>query len=186
MCSVLFVAFFSIPIPYFKTVSLLTFICASITDAIDGWIARKYRMETSFGQLFDPIADKLLVCAAFIIILKIDFLDIPAWMVVAIISREFVITGLRLFAMSKNVLLPAASWGKHKTISQLATIVIILACLSAKEIITRHYPLWNTEWEIHIRTISWCCMSITTILTLYSGLMYLLANRALFVDDKNL
>src|SRR6185295_11255782 len=112
---------------------LLLFSAASLTDYFDGRIARRDRLITNFGVLMDPLADKILVCSAFI-----AFVDrgwIPAWMVVIIVARELAITGLRLLAASKKVVLAAEGYGKHKTISQIVAIIAILVLQS--------YPEWG-------------------------------------------
>src|SRR5882762_7549558 len=102
---------------YHETISLILFGAASLTDYFDGKIARDRKLITNFGVLMDPLADKILVCSAFIAFVGINW--IPAWMVVIIVARELAITGLRLLAASKNVVLAAEGYGKHKTVSQI-------------------------------------------------------------------
>ena len=109
---------------YSKYIAVLIFIAASLTDLLDGKIARKYNLVTNFGKFMDPLADKLLVCAALICLVSEKLL--PAWMVIIIISREFIISGFRLVA-SDNVLVIAASyWGKFKTTFQMLMIIVLL------------------------------------------------------------
>src|SRR6188474_2305766 len=110
--------------PYNETVALVLFCLAGITDFLDGEIARRRKLITNFGILMDPLADKILVCSAFIAF--VEFRLVEAWMVVIIVGRELAITGLRLLAASKNQVLAAESLGKHKTISQITTIIALL------------------------------------------------------------
>src|SRR4026209_1439746 len=112
------------PFPFHITVALLLFSAAGISDFLDGQIARRRKLITNFGILMDPLADKIMVCSAFI-----EFLDvkwIPSWMVVIIVARELAITGLRLLAASKNLVLAAEGFGKHKTISPIVAIIAVL------------------------------------------------------------
>src|SRR5258708_2094274 len=110
--------------PFHITVALLLFSAAGISDFLDGQIARRRKLITNFGILMDPLADKIMVCSAFIAF--VDLKWIPSWMVVIIVARELAITGLRLLAASKNVVLAAEAFGKHKTISQIVAILAIL------------------------------------------------------------
>src|SRR5271157_2270632 len=110
--------------PYYETLSLLLFSAASLTDYFDGKIARRDNLITNFGILMDPLADKILVCSAFIAFVGRGWME--AWMVVIIVARELAITGLRLLAASKNLVLAAEGFGKHKTISQIVAIIAIL------------------------------------------------------------
>ncbi|HET7626284.1 MAG TPA: CDP-diacylglycerol--glycerol-3-phosphate 3-phosphatidyltransferase, partial [Verrucomicrobiae bacterium] len=111
-------------VPFHKTVALALFVAAGISDFLDGQIARRRKLITNFGILMDPLADKIMVCSAFIAFVGLDWL--AAWMAVVIVARELAITGLRLLAASKNVVLAAERNGKHKTISQIAAIIAIL------------------------------------------------------------
>ncbi|HEX3988249.1 MAG TPA: CDP-diacylglycerol--glycerol-3-phosphate 3-phosphatidyltransferase, partial [Verrucomicrobiae bacterium] len=110
--------------PHFETIALLLFSAASLTDYFDGKIARRDNLITNFGILMDPLADKILVCSAFIAFVGRGWL--PAWMVVIVVTRELAITGLRLLAASKNLVLAAERFGKHKTISQIVAIISVL------------------------------------------------------------
>src|SRR5258708_19609624 len=114
-----------------ETVALVLFSAASLTDYFDGKIARRRKLITNFGILMDPLADKILVCSAFIAFVELKW--IYAWMVVIIVARELAITGLRLLAASKNVVLAAEGYGKHKTISQIVAIISILVLNSYNE-----------------------------------------------------
>jgi CDP-diacylglycerol--glycerol-3-phosphate 3-phosphatidyltransferase len=110
--------------PFHMTVALLLFSAAGISDFLDGQIARRRKLITNFGILMDPLADKIMVCSAFIAF--VDLKWIPSWMVVIIVARELAITGLRLLAASKNLVLAAEGFGKHKTISQIVAIIALL------------------------------------------------------------
>jgi CDP-diacylglycerol--glycerol-3-phosphate 3-phosphatidyltransferase len=106
-------------------IALFIFILASITDLLDGKIARKYNLITNFGKFMDPLADKLLVCSALICLLSLE--RIPAWAVLIIMAREFIISGFRLVAADNGVVIAASMWGKSKTVSQMITIGILIA-----------------------------------------------------------
>ncbi len=109
---------------YSKYIAVLIFIAASLTDLLDGKIARKYNLVTNFGKFMDPLADKLLVCAALICLVSEELL--PAWMVIIIISREFIISGFRLVASDNGLVIAASYWGKFKTTFQMLMIIVLL------------------------------------------------------------
>lgn len=108
-----------------KYIALVIFIVASLTDLADGKIARKYNLVTNFGKFMDPLADKLLVCSALICFVEMELL--PAWIVIIIISREFIISGFRLVASDNGVVIAASYWGKFKTTSQMIMIILLIA-----------------------------------------------------------
>src|SRR5512138_1934928 len=116
---------------FHETIALVIFIAGGVSDLLDGEIARRRKLITNFGILMDPLADKILVCSAFIAFVGLNW--IPAWMVVIVVARELAITGLRLLAASKNVVLAAERYGKHKTISQIVAIISILVFASYQE-----------------------------------------------------
>ena len=116
---------------FHETIALILFIAGGISDFLDGFIARRDRLITNFGILMDPLADKIMVCSAFIAFVGLQW--ISAWMVVIVVARELAITGLRLLAASKNVVLAAEGYGKHKTISQIVAIISILVFHSYEE-----------------------------------------------------
>lgn len=140
------------------------FIIASITDALDGYIARKYNLISNFGKLMDPLADKLLVTSALICLVQLG--DIPAWMVIVILSREFAISSLRAVASSTGKIIAASKWGKAKTITQMIAIISILL---------QNYPfkLLNIPFD---RIALW----VAVFMTIISGLDYVVKNRELF------
>ena len=109
----------------YRYIAAAIFIVASLTDMLDGKIARKYNLVTNFGKFMDPLADKLLVCSALICL--VDLKQLPAWMVIVIISREFIITGFRLIALESGKVIAASWWGKTKTVSQMVMIIFVLS-----------------------------------------------------------
>ena len=177
--SFVFVFFLSFPFKgawmlWAKVFSLVIFIIAALSDFFDGLIAHKRNMVTDFGRLMDPIADKILVLAAFIAFVQMQLID--TWMVVIIVSREILITSLRLFALNKGKVLSAARAGKHKTFSQMIAIFYILGFIVLKEAILS-FSTWNPDWEKFFRSSIYVLMVLTVGLTLYSGLYYLWENR---------
>src|ERR1041384_5889460 len=124
LLTVAFLAVMFSKVRFHETIALVFFIAAGISDFLDGQIARRQKLITNFGILMDPLADKIMVCSAFISFVGLNW--IAAWMVVVVVARELAITGLRLLAASKNVVLAAEGYGKHKTISQIVAIIAIL------------------------------------------------------------
>ena len=169
-----FMFFLFIPALWAKATALLIFIFAALSDFFDGRIAQKRNMVTDFGKLMDPIADKILVLAAFAAFVQIQLID--AWMFVIIVAREILITSLRLFALNKGKVLSAAKAGKHKTLSQMVVIFYILGFIVLKEAILT-FSTWNPSWESFFRNSIYMMMLLTVGLTLYSGLSYLWENR---------
>src|ERR1051325_1010258 len=169
-------------VPFHETIALTLFVAGGITDFLDGEIARRHKLITNFGILMDPPADKILLCSAFIAF--VEFRLIEAWMVVIIVARELAITGLRLLAASKNQVLAAESLGKHKTISQITTIISILVLLA--------YPQWGMFGKLFAfeaaghAWIFWFTVVakwFTVLLTIFSGAMYLWRNRRVYLDE---
>ena len=118
----------------FRMIALALFIIASLTDLLDGKIARKYNLVTNFGKFMDPLADKLLVCSALICLIELNAL--PAWMVIVIISREFIISGFRLIASDNGVVIAASYWGKFKTTFQMVSVVLLILDIPALAFVT--------------------------------------------------
>ncbi len=110
-----------------KWIALFLFVAASLTDLLDGKIARKYNLVTNFGKFMDPLADKLLVCSALICFVELGML--PSWIVIIIISREFIISGFRLIAADNGLVIAAGYWGKLKTVFQMIMIILLIADL---------------------------------------------------------
>ena len=118
-----------------KWIALIIFIIASLTDLLDGKIARKYNLITDVGKFMDPLADKLLVCSALICLVSLD--RIPAWIVIIIIAREFIISGFRLIAADNGRVIAASYWGKFKTTFQMIMVILMIADISQLFILTQ-------------------------------------------------
>ena len=160
------------------TAGLILFVAASITDYFDGAIARRRNLVTDFGKLMDPVADKVLMAAAFICLIPEH--AIPAWAAIVIISREFMITGLRLLAASKGQVLPADKMGKHKTVWQMVTVIYFLLLLALWEF-ERAGVIHGLFWWAHAWHYGGAILiALALALTLYSACGYLWKNRALF------
>ena len=169
--------------PANETVALILFCAAGLTDYFDGRIARRDKLITNFGILMDPLADKILVCSAFIAFVGLQLM--PAWMVVVIVARELAITGLRLLAASKNVVLAAEGYGKHKTISQIVAIISVLVLRSHEEWgpagkAIFGFSIFGEPWVIWFTEIAkWVAVALTFL----SGAIYLWCNRKLYLQD---
>jgi CDP-diacylglycerol--glycerol-3-phosphate 3-phosphatidyltransferase len=180
---------------YNSILALVIFCAAAITDFFDGQIARKNKTITSVGIFLDPLADKLLISAAFICFVDIPWLGIPAWMVITIITREFLITGLRSIAASKNIIISADKAGKFKTTSQIVVIILILIVLIMNEIFFKFlasafYTLvfydngFYADLAVMIRKIPFWATFITVVLTVYSGFNYIWKYRKLLNENN--
>ncbi len=139
--------------------SLVLFILASLTDTADGFIARKYNLITDFGKFMDPLADKLLVCSAMICLVALGRL--PAWIVIIIIAREFIISGFRLIASDNGIVIAASWWGKTKTVSQMIMIIMLIINF--------------TEGPLHI--VQTVMMYVAMALTVISLVDYIVKNK---------
>ena len=117
-----------------RIVANVLFIVASLTDLFDGKIARKYNLVTNFGKFMDPLADKLLVCSTLICLIELG--QLPAWVVIIIISREFIISGFRLVAADNGVVIAASYWGKFKTTFQMAAVILMIFNIPALTLVT--------------------------------------------------
>ena len=146
----------------FRMIALALFIIASLTDLLDGKIARKYNLVTNFGKFMDPLADKLLVCSALICLIELNAL--PAWMVIIIISREFIISGFRLIASDNGVVIAASYWGKFKTTFQMVSVVLLILDIPALAFVT---------------TI---CVWIALVLTIVSLVDYIYKNHKILTE----
>ena len=123
----------------YRYIAAAIFIIASFTDFLDGSIARKYGLVTNFGKFMDPLADKLLVCSALICLIELG--QLPAWMVLIIISREFIISGFRLVASDNGVVIAASYWGKWKTVFQMISVILLIVNVEALSMLT-NIALW--------------------------------------------
>jgi CDP-diacylglycerol--glycerol-3-phosphate 3-phosphatidyltransferase len=175
--TVVFVAVLASEWRWAHTTGLLLFAVGSITDYLDGEIARRRNLMTDFGKLMDPLADKVMMAAAFICLIPLD--AFPAWVAIIIISREFLITGLRLLAANKGVVLPAERMGKHKTIWQIVTILFFLLLLAIAEVGDGGFYTVGRWWAETWKWGGGLLIAWATVLTLYSGLGYLWKNRRL-------
>ena len=137
-----FVLFMLVPIggPANKWIALAIFVVASLTDTLDGYIARRDHLITDFGKFMDPLADKLLVCSALICFVELG--DLPAWMVIVIIAREFIISGFRLVASDNGIVIAASKTGKLKTISQMVMVVLVIADLGGIFDVLKQIFIW--------------------------------------------
>ena len=171
--------------PYRNTLALVFFCLAGVTDFLDGRIARSRKLITNFGILMDPLADKIMVCSAFIAFVESTHLNpgapvrVAAWMVVVIVARELAITGLRLLAASKNIVLAAERFGKHKTISQIVAIIALLVVDSCPEWPAALKNLFEPWTPMFAEIMLW----VTVVLTTISGGIYLWKNRKLYLED---
>lgn len=171
----IFMLFLFLHWPYAKLCALFIFLAASLTDYFDGKIAKKRNIVTDFGKLMDPIADKILVLAAFIAFVELKV--IPGWMVVIIILRELLITGMRIMLIGKRRVVPASRAGKHKTASQVLSIFVILVYLSIKQLGEQiRFGWWNESIDYNIHLAIYIMMLATVTLTLTSGVAYLKDN----------
>jgi CDP-diacylglycerol--glycerol-3-phosphate 3-phosphatidyltransferase len=160
------------------------FCIASITDFLDGKIARKNKIVTVFGIFFDPIADKLLISAAFIYFISIPYLKIKFWMVFLMISREFLITGLRSISNYKNFTLSVNKFGKIKTAIQIISIVIIMIIIILKEFFLIFYKNEFTLISKNILKIPFFVASISVLFSVLSGIIYILKYKKMLNEKK--
>ncbi|MDO8748877.1 MAG: CDP-diacylglycerol--glycerol-3-phosphate 3-phosphatidyltransferase [Candidatus Omnitrophota bacterium] len=163
----------------FKILALLVFTAAALTDLFDGRIAKARNLITDFGKIMDPIADKILVLAAFLSFIQLQL--IPAWTVMVIIFREVMITSLRIFALSKGKVIAASRSGKHKTVSQMTAIFIILISMIVKEAML-NVSTWQSSFDHTTRALAYIAMLVTAVLTLISGISYVWDNRKVFTS----
>lgn len=159
--------------PYFpgygNYIAIAIFIVASLTDMLDGKIARKYNLVTNFGKFMDPLADKLLVCSALICLIELQML--PSWIVIIIIAREFIISGFRLIASDNGVVIAASYWGKFKTTFQMLMVIVLMLDITLNQ----------CAW-IHILGI--VLTYIALALTVISLIDYIVKNRGVLKEQK--
>lgn len=182
---VLVFAFFAFPLPAVLCpsgvmrawIALVVYALASLTDALDGHIARKHNMVTDFGKFLDPIADKLLVTAALLSLSLVDtqgiFRGLYLWATLIILTREFLVSGVRMIAASKGVVIAAGKMGKLKMIFQSIALIVLLAV-----------PVFSGGFASVLRTVGDILMIIAVILTIWSGAEYLVKNKDLFMNSK--
>jgi len=165
----------------YPIVGLLIFILASLTDLWDGQIARARGTTSDFGRMMDPIADKVLVLSCFFVFLELKL--IVAWMVMAVVIRELLVTGLRFLAASKGVVLPADRLGKHKTFSQTIAIIIILVFIVGRALDERFRWLAPEKVYEFSEIAIFVVMLVTVALTLSSGIRYFIKNWRLIAHE---
>lgn len=172
--------------------ALVAFIGAALTDYYDGKIARERNLVTNFGRIMDPLADKVLLVTVLICFVQLGFS--PAWMVVLIIAREFAITGLRVLAAAQGHVIEASPSGKHKTISQMTAIIIILVV----NVVVSSLRAWAPPWEVALRSLGWVgevlivaayhlpywSMFVAAVLSLYSGIEYFMQNQGVWREPN--
>ncbi len=173
------------PFRFNDTLALFFFSLAGFTDFLDGRIARSRKLITNFGILMDPLADKVLICSAFVAFVETTHLNpdapvkVAAWMVIVIVARELTITGLRLLAASKNVVLAAEKFGKHKTISQIVAINALLVLDACDEWPAGLHQFFLSWVPLFAKIMLW----VAVALTVASGVIYLWRNRAIYMND---
>jgi len=173
------------PIPFNHTLALFFFCLAGVSDYLDGRIARTRNLITNFGILMDPLADKIMTCSAFIAFVESSHqiprppVTVEAWMVIIIVARELAITGLRLLAASKNVVLAAERYGKHKTVSQIVAIIALLVVEARDEWPPSLQRMLSGWAPVFVEIALW----VTVVLTASSGILYLWRNRKLYLSD---
>ena len=161
--------------PHHALIALLIFAVASLTDMLDGKIARKYNMITDFGKFMDPIADKLLICAAYTVFVQLGICS--AWVVILILAREFAVTSLRMIAAGSGKVIAANYWGKVKTASQMAVTILVLILMEVGSwgVLPPNFPS-----AIICSVLIW----ISVALTVVSGAVYLVQNKKFFDSSK--
>jgi CDP-diacylglycerol--glycerol-3-phosphate 3-phosphatidyltransferase len=178
--TIVFVAVLNSTWIYGHTAALIIFILAGITDYFDGEIARRYGSVTNFGKLMDPLVDKIMMAAAFISLVPLG--AIPAWAATTVVARDFLITGLRLMASARGLILPAERLGKHKTSWQIMTVVFFLVLLSLRELKYAESAngWWFRAWNQGGPILVWIAVGFTV----YSGLRYAWRHRDVIAPDQ--
>ncbi len=175
-----FVAALLIPFPMHTLAALLLFIAASVTDLLDGKIARKNNLVTDFGKFADPLADKILVLSALLCFVQLGWCDCVA--VIIVLFREFAVTSIRLIAASRGKVVAANIWGKVKTVTQMVAVITILVMRSAGDIVSMTMgavPMMDTVFFV----ISECLIWISTVFAMISGVIYIAQNKH-FISEK--
>ncbi len=164
-----------------RILAFLFFVVAALTDMIDGYLARRYHLVTNFGKLMDPLADKLLTMSAFVAFVELDLSEkrpiFPAWAIIVILAREFLVTGLRALALERGRIIQADYLGKHKTISQLVGIGIVLAGLCLRDYLRWKHAEMLPLAERFLSITFLLILFVIVALTIASGIQYLWKNR---------
>ena len=182
-----FIVTLLLPIEYANIIAMIIFIVASITDSLDGHIARSRNLVTNFGKFLDPIADKLLVAAALIALVGMN--RIPSWFVTVVIAREFIVTGIRLLANGEGRVIAASVWGKLKTITQMIAIPLVLLDVTAPLasdkadvfMINKLQSLFTTFSASPVANtigiLATIMVMVSVVITVFSGVDYLVKNK---------
>jgi len=168
----IFVLFVSMSAPVYQWIALVLFVLASFTDMLDGRIARSRHLVTDFGKFMDPIADKMLVMSALIMLVEQN--RMPGWVCMLMLAREFAVSGFRLVASSKGKVIAAGIWGKLKTVTQMVYISMALILVPMKGIDADVHNIWNIATTV--------VMYVSMLLTIYSGFDYIWKNREYIQD----
>lgn len=170
-------------IPYGSTIATAIFILASLTDKLDGYIARSRNQITNFGKFMDPLADKLLVTAALISLVELQI--VPAWASVIIIAREFAVSGLRSIAASQGRVIAASWWGKIKTVIQIIAIILLLLKVNVNDFKYIMDLVNNSQfWSQFFNIVPSIMLMVAVVITLVSGIVYFNKNKDVVVTDK--
>ncbi len=164
-----FLVFMYVPMPFQYSLALLVFAAASITDALDGQIARKHNLITTFGKFADPLADKVLVLAALAAFADVDEIPVNGIVVIIIAAREFLVSGLRLVTAEKGVVVAAGIWGKLKTAFTMAAIVVVLL----SQVLAVDFGILSADAEFFMYVVNMVLVWISVLLTVISGWVYL-------------
>ena len=176
------------PLPYGKTAGLILFIGAALTDYLDGVIARRQGTITVFGKLMDPLADKVLICSAFICFAAQNQI-VPAWIVVIIMAREFMVTGIRLLAANQGLAIEAGRWGKHKTVWQIIVIIVIITGEAVRDdflpmiIAGQNLNFDLIAFNLYFSRLTFWISVLVAVLTVISGTVYFWEHRKLVMKD---
>ena len=162
-----FIVLMLIDVPYGHYFAALVFVVAALTDSLDGYLARKWKQITKLGIILDPLADKLLVTSALVILVELG--KIPGWITIIIIGREFAVTGLRSVKAEEGVIIPASKWGKWKTVTQIGAVLVVIL----EEVYLPYINLPLGLWAMYL----------ATVITIISGAEYFYRFNVL--DDTN-
>lgn len=165
----IFMAFLLVDNMVCRIVALLIFVIAAATDGIDGYIARHYNQITTFGKFVDPLADKLLISAAFVVLLFYDRMS--PWALMIVLAREFIVTGVRLVAVAEGTVIAASMWGKIKTVSQIIAVIAAIVLMG------------DSFSQVSGKLITDILIWVSTIITVLSGVEYVVKNRSLLQDS---
>ena len=165
-----------------KVIAFVIFLSASLTDILDGYLAKKNNQITDFGRLMDPIADKVLILSALLVFVEMKI--IPAWMIVLIIFREIAVTGLRVFALTKAKVISSNESGKHKTVWQSSVIFLIILYIIFNEGGSAIFKFWGEGAKVAYKDTIFVLMFISVVLTLASGVSYFIRNREVYSNAK--